>query len=111
MPTTDGRGRVYRRCGCRDPHRHQLGARCPHLLTNSEHGTWTFAVDVPSPARRRTTIRRGGFVDHDAAETALHQFLEGEAGGFDADPNQTVADYLHSWLAAKNPRSSTTLRS
>ncbi|MFE2283046.1 tyrosine recombinase XerC [Streptomyces sp. NPDC059443] len=50
---------------------------------------------------RRTTIRRGGFVDHDAAETALHQFLEGEAGGFDADPDQTVADYLGSWLAAK----------
>ncbi|MFD9355292.1 tyrosine recombinase XerC [Streptomyces sp. NPDC060031] len=71
------------------------------MLTNSEHGTWTFAVDVPSPARRRTTIRRGGFVDHDAAETALHQFLEGEAGGFDADPNQTVADYLDSWPAAK----------
>ncbi|WP_328764339.1 tyrosine-type recombinase/integrase [Streptomyces sp. NBC_00272] len=101
MPTTVGRGRVYRRCGCRDPHRHQLGAHCPHLVTNSEHGTWTFAVDVPSPARRRTTIRRGGFVDHDAAETALHQFLEGEADGFNADPNQSVADYLTAWLAAK----------
>ncbi|MEU9372677.1 hypothetical protein AB0D94_02700 [Streptomyces sp. NPDC048255] len=43
----------------------------------------------------------GGFVDHDAAETALDQFLEGEAGGFDADPNQTVAAYLNAWLTAK----------
>ncbi|MFF1482406.1 tyrosine recombinase XerC [Streptomyces sp. NPDC058301] len=46
-------------------------------------------------------MRRGGFVDQDAAETALRRFLEGEAGGFNADPNQTVAEYLHSWLAAK----------
>ncbi|MGP4046982.1 site-specific integrase [Streptomyces sp. 2A115] len=28
-------------------------------------------------------------------------FLEGEAGGFNADPNQTVADYLNTWLTAK----------
>lgn len=43
--TPAGRGRVYRRCGCRDIQRHQLGAHCPHLVTESEHGTWTFAVD------------------------------------------------------------------
>ncbi|KAK1176868.1 N-terminal phage integrase SAM-like domain-containing protein [Streptomyces sp. NBS 14/10] len=27
--------------------------------------------------------------------------LEGEAGGFTADPNQTVADYLTTWLEGK----------
>ncbi|WP_275559795.1 hypothetical protein [Streptomyces sp. 5-6(2022)] len=27
--------------------------------------------------------------------------LDGEAGGFNADPNQTVADYLTTWLEAK----------
>ncbi|WP_369227142.1 tyrosine-type recombinase/integrase [Streptomyces sp. R39] len=31
----------------------------------------------------------------------MRRFLEGEAGGFDADPNQTVADYLNAWLTAK----------
>ncbi|MCY0942010.1 site-specific integrase [Streptomyces antarcticus] len=101
MRTTANRGRIYRRCGCRDTHRHQLGARCPHLLTNGNHGAWTFAVDVPDPRRQRTTVRRGGFDSQDAAEAALRRFLEGEAGGFNADPNQTVAAYLNTWLAAK----------
>ncbi|MGW6404627.1 tyrosine-type recombinase/integrase [Streptomyces sp. NPDC055134] len=45
---------------------------------------------------------RGGFASRDDAEQALHRFLEGEAGGFDADPNQTVTDYLNSWLSAKD---------
>ncbi|MFG2879032.1 tyrosine-type recombinase/integrase [Streptomyces sp. NPDC048337] len=31
----------------------------------------------------------------------MRRFLEGEAGGFDADPNQTVAAYLNAWLTAK----------
>ncbi|MFI6730371.1 tyrosine-type recombinase/integrase, partial [Streptomyces atratus] len=31
----------------------------------------------------------------------MRRFLEGEAGGFDADPNQTVTSYLDAWLAAK----------
>ncbi|MCY0940515.1 tyrosine-type recombinase/integrase [Streptomyces antarcticus] len=101
MRTTGDRGRIYRRCGCRDTLRHQLGAHCPHLLTNGDHGTWTFAVDVPAPRHRRTTVRRGGFDSHDAAKGALRRFLEGEAGGFNADPNQSVADYLTAWLAAK----------
>ncbi|GAX58338.1 site-specific integrase [Streptomyces olivochromogenes] len=35
------------------------------------------------------------------AEESLRRFLEGEVGGFDADPNQTVADYLNAWLTAK----------
>ncbi|MFE5993134.1 tyrosine-type recombinase/integrase [Streptomyces sp. NPDC056453] len=96
-----GRGRIYSRCGCRNIRRHQLCARCPHLVTDSEHGTGTFAVDTPTPDHRRTTIRRGGFPSRDGAETALRRFLEGETGGFDADPNQTVADYLNVWLTAK----------
>ncbi|MBT2466410.1 hypothetical protein J7E97_00650 [Streptomyces sp. ISL-66] len=101
MRTSAGRGRIYRRCGCRDSHRCQLGARCPHLVTDSEHGTWSFAVDVPTPDHRRTTVRRSGFTTQDSAEQALSRFLEGEAGGYNADPNQTVAAYLNGWLGAK----------
>ncbi|WP_308296626.1 tyrosine-type recombinase/integrase [Streptomyces sp. ISL-44] len=101
MRTSVGRGRIYRRCGCRNTHHRQLGAHCPHLVTDSEHGTWSFAVDVPAPDHRRTTVRRGGFPTQDTAEEALRRFLEGEADGFDADPNQTVAAYLNTWLTAK----------
>lgn len=39
--------------------------------------------------------------NHDAAAGALRRFLEGEAGGFNADPNQSVDDYLRTWPAAK----------
>ncbi|MFD9518690.1 tyrosine recombinase XerC [Streptomyces sp. NPDC059979] len=31
----------------------------------------------------------------------MRRFLEGEAGGYNADPNQTVAAYLNAWLEAK----------
>ncbi|MFE9632700.1 hypothetical protein [Streptomyces sp. NPDC006463] len=82
MRTSAGRGRIYRRCGCRDPQHHQLGTHCPHLTTDSQHGTWNFAVDVPTPDHHRTTVRRGGFPTQDSAEQALGPFLEGEAGGY-----------------------------
>ncbi|OPF65939.1 hypothetical protein VT50_0237915, partial [Streptomyces antioxidans] len=101
MRSVTHRGRVYRRCGCRDAHRHQIGTRCPRLATDCEHGSWTFAVDLPSPDHHRTTIRRGGFPTQDTAQAALERILEGEAGGFNGDPNQTVADYLSAWLETK----------
>ncbi len=101
MRSSADRGRVYRRCGCRDAQHHQLGTRCPQLAGDRDHGTWTFAVDLPAPAGKRTTIRRGGFPSGDAARSALRRMLEGEAGGFNADPNQTMADYLTTWLEAK----------
>lgn len=44
-------GRVYRRCGCRDEQRRQLGAHCPHLISDPARGTWTFAVDLPVTER------------------------------------------------------------
>ncbi|WP_345680803.1 site-specific integrase [Yinghuangia aomiensis] len=31
----------------------------------------------------------------------MRRVLDGEAGGYDADPNQTVEEYLEGWLAAK----------
>ncbi|MET7906568.1 site-specific integrase [Streptomyces sp. NPDC005355] len=101
MCSVTDRGRVYRRCGCRDAHRHQIGTRCPRLATDRDHGSWTFAVDLPSPDHRRTTIRRSGFPTQNAAQAALQRILEGEAGGFNGDPNQTVADYLSAWLETK----------
>jgi hypothetical protein len=60
MRPDPNRGRVYRRCGCRDEHGRQLGARCPQLA-NPRHGRWAFAVDMPSPDRTRKTMRRSGY--------------------------------------------------
>ncbi|RKT11298.1 hypothetical protein BX285_5244 [Streptomyces sp. 1114.5] len=82
-----GLGRVHRRCGCRDPHHHQLGARCPALVSDPGHGTWTLAVDLPAPTPGRHTVRRGVYPTEESARAALRRPLEGHNGGFTADPN------------------------
>ncbi|MFG2846364.1 tyrosine-type recombinase/integrase [Kitasatospora sp. NPDC048296] len=102
MRSSAKRGRVYRRCGCRDDQRRQLGARCPLLAIDPHHGTWTFAVDSHIALDgKRHTVRRGGFPKKKAAKKALHRFLEGERTGFTCDPDQTVADYLDEWFHTK----------
>ena len=61
---------VYRRCACRCAGK-QLGAHCPELTSNARHGTWTFAVDIPSLTGKRATMRRGGYPTRKAATAAL----------------------------------------
>ncbi|WP_236654564.1 tyrosine-type recombinase/integrase [Streptacidiphilus anmyonensis] len=103
MRAHESMGRVYRRCGCRDAQHHQPGSNCPTLAIDPTHGTWTFAVDLPAlePGGHNRTVRRGGFPSEDEARTALHRYLAGRRIGINADPNQTVADYLTQWLAGK----------
>jgi integrase len=96
------RGRVYRRCACRTSDGKQLGARCPRLASTARHGTWTFAVDMPSLTGKRTTMRRGGYPTRAAATAALTHVLECERAGVWLDDTQTVADFLTTWLAEKS---------
>ncbi|MFD4533496.1 tyrosine-type recombinase/integrase [Kitasatospora sp. NPDC058397] len=100
---SDGRdrGRVYRRCGCRDDHRRQLGTRCPRLATDPHHGSWAFAVDTPPVDGRRHTVRRAGFPDEIDARTALRHFNEGLALCVITDPRQRTSDYLRDWLTER----------
>ncbi|MGE7434035.1 tyrosine-type recombinase/integrase [Kitasatospora sp. NPDC001175] len=98
---TPERGRVYRRCGCRDDQRRQLGTRCPNLAANPEHGTWAFAVEVPSTDGHRRTIRRAGFPTEVDARIALRRFNQSLPAFVIIDPRQTTADYLITWLAEK----------
>ncbi|MFJ4777897.1 hypothetical protein [Streptomyces sp. NPDC088762] len=53
MRTSVGRSRIYRRAAAEIPST-TFGAHCPHLATDSQHGAWSFAVDVPTADRRRT---------------------------------------------------------
>ena len=94
------RGRVYRRCACRNTDGKQLGARCPKLA-GSKHGSWTYAVDLPSLDGTRRTRRRGGFATKADAQVALSKVLEYERTGIVVDDKQTVADYLTQWLRSK----------
>ena len=100
MSRNPNRGRVYRRCGCRDATGRQLGASCP-ALAQRRHGRWAFAVDLPSLDQRRKTLRRGGFPTQATARSALHQVLACERAGIHSDDRQTVGDYLASWLEHK----------
>ncbi|MFG2918616.1 tyrosine-type recombinase/integrase [Kitasatospora sp. NPDC048298] len=99
--TDPARGRVYRRCGCRDTNGRQYGARCPKLNASPDHGSWAYAVDLASSSGKRETRRRGGFSDQSAALTALQNFLVAERTGVTANETLTVADYLREWLLSK----------
>jgi hypothetical protein len=85
MRPNPNRGRVYRRCGCRDANGRQLGARCPQLA-NPRHGSWAFAVDMPSPDSRRKTMRRSGYDTRADARTALASVLECERAASTSSP-------------------------
>lgn len=92
------KGRVYRRCSCRGDDSRQLGARCPALTDDRKHGTWTFAVDVPTVDGHRKTMRRGGFPTKGAAQVALADVLARHGAGVTVDDRQNVAEYLTGWL-------------
>jgi integrase len=95
------RGRVYRRCACRDTTGRQIGARCALLVADSRHGRWAFAVDIPSVTGRRSTLRRCGFASKTEAQAALGRVLACERAGVECDDRQTVAEYLQEWLSVK----------
>lgn len=100
MSRNPNRGRVYRRCGCRDASGTQLGAHCPQL-THRRHGTWAFAVDLPTLNHHRKTLRRCGFPSQAHARAALGRVLVCERAGIHVDDRQTVAEYLEAWLETK----------
>ncbi len=90
-------GRVYRRCACRGEDGKQLGARCPELH-KSKHGTWTFAINVPTLEGKRKTMRRGGFRRKEDAQAALDKVRDRLDKGIENDDRQTLAEYLEYWL-------------
>lgn len=100
MSRNPNRGRVYRRCACRDTNGTQLGAGC-RQLTNRRHGRWAFAVDLPTLDHHRKTLRRCGFPTQALARAALDRVLACERAGIHVDDRQTVADYLEAWLETK----------
>lgn len=83
MAVHPDRGRVYRRCDCRDANGKQFGARCPKLNRNTRHGSWAYAVDFPSANGRRRQQCRSGFPTRKAARQALEHALECERTGLD----------------------------
>ncbi|MBV6702947.1 hypothetical protein [Kitasatospora aureofaciens] len=97
------RGRVYRRCGCQDENKKQLGPWCMRLLEDAKHGTWTYAVDLAPEDGRRRVRRRSGFASRAEAAREMAAVLDGELRGVYENRRTTVASYLREWLTIKKP--------
>lgn len=95
------RGRVYRRCGCRGADRRPIGARCPRLAADELHGSWAYAVDMPTNGEGRSTRRRSGYGSREDAVYALQCVLNAEATGVFEDRKLTVGAFLLEWVALK----------
>lgn len=99
---------IYKRCKCRDSGGKERGADCPGLKRrdgawNPRHGTWYFALELPSApgGKRRPRLRRGGFATREAAEAARDQAKEKLRHGADPSVRVTVEKYLTDWLAGR----------
>ena len=95
------KGRVYRRCGCRRADGKLAGASCPKLAADDKHGTWGFAVDLPSVDGRRKTLRRGGFTTKREAARELAKIAARVGASVKIDDRETLAQYLDDWLRSK----------
>jgi hypothetical protein len=102
------RGSVYPRCGCRDEQDHQLGSECPEL-GQPGHGSWSFEVRIPGPARRHR-VRRGGFATEYHARQALSAFRAQEAE-VQVSGAWTTGRWLQEWLATHRALRASTRRS
>jgi integrase len=95
------KGRVYRRCGCRRADGKLAGTSCPKLAADDKHGTWGFAVDLPSVDGRRKTLRRGGFPTKREAVRELAKVTARVGASVKIDDRETVAQYFDHWLHGK----------
>jgi integrase len=88
---------VYKRCGCTDPiTQRQLGSHCP-LLTDPNHGTWYYAIQVPTVGGRHARQRRGGYPTRAAALIARQTTVDIPAQQACAQA-WTVTRWLRFWL-------------
>lgn len=93
-------GRIFKRCGCVNPiDGRPCGSRCPRLAERW-HGSWYFAIELPTGRDgRRRQLRRGGYRTRAAAEAARAYLL-----GADADCGRglvTVGRWLDLWLETR----------
>jgi len=70
------------------------------LKSDSRHGTWYLAVDLPSVGGKRKTHRRGGHASKAEARRELDKLTARTAAGVKTDDRETVAVFLARWLEA-----------
>ena len=92
---------VGQRCGCVDVTGRQFGAHCPRLVA-PDHGSWYYAVQVPTVGGRRARKRSGGFGSREEALDAGQAVLDAPADRVAADA-WTVSRWLRHWLGVVEP--------
>ncbi len=104
-------GSVVKRCYCKDPATgRRLGAKCPKLRRpggawNSNHGTWSYQLELPTPpGQKRRQLRHNGFASRDDAtdERDLARDLLDLAGDVETLAYQ-IADMLLDARQADRP--------
>ncbi|GAA2274786.1 site-specific integrase [Kitasatospora cystarginea] len=81
--------------------RRPIGARCPRLMADPLHGSWAYAVDMPTNGEGRSTRRRSGYRTREDAAYALQSVLNAEVTGVFEDRKLTVGAFLLEWVALK----------
>ncbi|ABW16052.1 integrase family protein [Parafrankia sp. EAN1pec] len=109
------KGTLFKKYGCRDPETgRQLGRSCPRLRRanggwRSDHGTWSYRVDLPRyPDSKRRLVSRGGFPTQGEAREELERIEallavadkgdKGDEGGL-----QKVADLIGNAITTGTP--------
>ncbi|MFJ8311644.1 MULTISPECIES: tyrosine recombinase XerC [unclassified Streptomyces] len=110
-------GSTYRRCKCTEPKTddtgqplleaagkpkvRELGSACPDLNKRG-HGSWYYYLKFPDgPRGERRRPRKGGFLTQKKAEEEAQKLWNEAQQGIDVDSKETVAAYLHRWLATR----------
>jgi integrase len=93
---------VFKRCGCTDPVTGSQFASCCPRMSEPDHGSWYFAVQVTTVGGRKARYRRGGYATRETALQARRALLDAPAAQSTAAA-WTTARWLRRWLRMAEP--------
>ncbi|GAA3371291.1 tyrosine-type recombinase/integrase [Streptomyces sannanensis] len=117
----------YKRCACKteavgedgqpilgpdgQPKLKELGSDCPKLK-QSGHGSWYFYLELePGENGKRRRVRRGGHATKDDAKIKAREVYDEANAGADVLSDETMQQFLESWLRRKKKLARTTVHS
>lgn len=95
------RNDIFRRCGCRDENKTQLGAKCSQLAADPKHGSWGYYVagGINPATGKRQQFRKSGFATQKAAREARNKVaVKVDQGSYVPPSKETYGSYLEAWL-------------
>lgn len=92
---------IFRRCGCRDETKKQLGVNCTLLASDPKHGSWGYYVagGINSATGKRQQFRKTGFPTQKAAREARNKVaVKVDQGVYVPPSKETYGEYVDKWL-------------